>query len=69
MFPVFCIATVSGTVGFSVRFLLSPGFIRLGVTIIACEFLLFPLSWFVLFDSNERRYFTDRLQKIISFKK
>ena len=49
------ICTLSaGAFGFCVRGLLSPSFLRLVVTTLACELAFLPLSWMLALDREER---------------
>lgn len=61
MLPMGLVAGVVGAVGFMVRFLLASSLGRVLSTAIVCETLLLPLAWFVLLDSSERLYLTNRI--------
>ena len=54
--PVFMIVLVGYGAGFSVRFLLSPCFVRVVVTTLMCEVVVLPLSWVLVLDSEEKDF-------------
>ena len=65
MIPMGIVVGVVGTVGFMLRFAMASGLIRILATTIVCEVLLLPLAWFVLLDSSERIYLTNRIGRLL----
>ena len=64
MVPVGIVVGVVGVAGYLPHFVLAAGLPRVLVTTIVCEALLFPLAWFVLLDSPERIYLTNRIGRL-----
>ena len=65
MLPMGLVVGMVGTVGFMLRFMLASGLIRILATTIVCEVLLLPFAWFVLLDSSERLYLTNRIGRFL----
>lgn len=61
MFPLGIVVGVVGAAGYLPHFVLASGLPRVFATTIVCEVLLLPLAWFVLLDSSERLYLTNRI--------
>ena len=65
MLPVGFVVGVVGAAGYLPHFVLTSGLPRIFVTTIVCEVLLLPLAWFVLLDSSERLYLTNRIARFL----
>ena len=63
MCPVVLTIAVVGSVGYPCRTFMDAGLLRVCVTAIACELMLIPLAWFVLLDSEERRFVVAKVRK------
>lgn len=59
--PLGVVAFASAVVGAIPRFLLDASFLRVVATTAATLFALLPLSWFLLFDNDERAYSKTRI--------
>jgi len=65
MLPMGIVVGIVGVIGFMLRFILASELIRVLATTIVCEVLLLPLAWFVLLDSSERLYLTNRIGRFL----
>lgn len=65
MLPVGIVVGVVAAAGYLPHFVLTSGLPRIFVTTIVCEVLLLPLAWFVLLDSSERLYLTNRIARFL----
>ena len=65
MLPAGIVVGVVGAAGYLPHFVLTSGLLRIFVTTIVCEALLIPLAWFVLLDSSERLYLTNRIARFL----
>ena len=65
MIPICCVVLIVMTVGFSIRFLLDTGLLRIVVTAALCEAVFLPLVWFLLLDSPERQYVTNIVRRFL----
>lgn len=65
MFPLGIVVGVVGAAGYLPHFVLASGLPRVFATTIVCEVLLLPLAWFVLLDSSERLYLTNRIVRLL----
>ena len=65
MLPMGVVVGIVGTVGYLLRYVMNTGIIRIFSTTIVCEVLLLPLAWFVLLDSSERLYLTNRIARFL----
>ena len=65
MLPVGIVVGVAGVAGYLPHFVLASGLLRVIATTFVCEVLLLPLVWFVLFDSSERLYLTNRIGRLL----
>lgn len=59
--PIFATTAASVGIGLLPRLFMTPSFVRLGTSLVVSEAVLFPLSWWVVMDGNERRYVADRV--------
>ena len=59
--PLIVIIGMMVGVGLLVRQCISPSFLRLCLTTLCCEAVLFPLSWFIALDKDERMYVLARI--------
>lgn len=65
MAPIGIVVSVVGAAGYVPHLVLGTGLPRIFVTTIVCEVLLLPLVWFVLLDSSERLYLTNRIARFL----
>ena len=65
MLPVGIVVGVVAAAGYLPHLVLTSGLPRIFVTTIVCEVLLLPLAWFVLLDSSERLYLTNRIARFL----
>lgn len=65
MIPMFAICVVGSLAGCCSRYFLQESFLRVIVTTIITEVVIFSLSWLVAFDDEERHYVMDRLKRIV----
>ena len=69
MLPICCVVLLVATVGFSTRFLLDAGLLRIMVTTAFCEAVFLPLAWFLLLDPSERQYVTSKFRRFFTVHK
>lgn len=62
MLPTVCVAVATVAAGFSARFLMASGMLRIGITTLVCESVLLPMAWYLLLDSGERQYVSSKLK-------
>ena len=65
MSPVALTIALVGGVGSLTRFFIGAGLLRVCATTLACELALLPLAWFVLLDSEERRFVARRISPVV----
>ena len=63
--PVVFVVLVSGVIGLVPRVLMESSLFRVGVTAVACESVFFPLVWFSVLSSGERRFLMDKLNSCV----
>ena len=64
MLPIAIICLLGGLAGFSSRYIMDAGFVRIMVTTIVTEIVLLPTTWFLLFDNEERDFVAMRVRKV-----
>lgn len=63
LLPVWTVIFISALISIIPRFMMQASFFRLCVTIIFSESVLIPLSWFLVLDSAERQFITNKFRK------
>ena len=64
--PIAVCAVLSGGVGYSGRFFMEAGVLRLFLSVLLCEAVFIPFSWFLALDMSERQFAMKSLKAIIA---
>lgn len=64
--PIAVCTVLSGGVGYSARFFMEADFLRLIVSVLLCEVVFIPFSWFLVLDMSERQFAMKSLKTIIA---
>ena len=62
MLPIFALIIIVLGGGISVRLFMEASFLRVVLTTIVCEMVFFPMTWFCVFDDDERQFVVDRIR-------
>ena len=61
IFPLLSVACCTFAIGYCIKCRLPESLYRLGMTTIACEFVLLSLSWWLVLTADERQYVLSRV--------
>jgi hypothetical protein len=64
--PVVISSILSGLAGYTARFVLEPCLMRILLTVLLCEAVFLPLSWFIVLDMEERYFAKKSLHAFVS---
>lgn len=63
--PLLIICLLTCSLGFSVRFIMEASFLRVIMTTLICEVFFMPAVYFLVLDSDERRYLNARISAVM----
>lgn len=66
MIPILFLIVVCGTIGWLPHLWMQTGIIRIIVTTIIVELVLFPFTWFVVLTLEEKQFISSKIKNIIS---
>ena len=64
MFPLIFVVTLTMSIGLIPIYLMPASFLRLIVTTVTCELILFPCSWLFLLDHSEKKFIVDKINQV-----